>query len=478
MFKNYRVLLSGLLFSIGVGSYAQIGVNTSNPQATLDVTASSSSSPSNSDGLLVPRIDAFPASNPTSSQNGMMVYLTTTDGDNDPGFYYWDNDNTTWTTLGSGGSGASTTGWALTGNSGTDSSTDFIGTTDAENLTIRTNNVQRVSFANDRSRINFLNNGNSVFIGALAGNNDDLSTNNNTFVGNSSGQENTSGEGNAAFGYQSLQNNTNGNGNLAFGTQSLNANTTGSNNVALGNQSSQNVTGSTNVSIGYQSFQNGSGSDNIAIGNGALQTSNDVSGNIALGLNAGNLLTGTLGDNMLYIQQASTSLSPGATRPLILGDFDTGNVGISVQVADATPLTHTLTVGGDFYASGNIETDGDVITDTDTYPDYVFESFYEGESAILPSYKFQSLKEVEGFIQENGHLPGVKSYDEVKNENFRIKLGSTSITNLEKIEEAFLYIIQLNHQVEAQEKELEERDAKIDELENRIKRLEKLFSEK
>ena len=36
--------------------------------------------PSNSDGLLIPRISAFPSTDPTASQNGMIVYLTTTVG--------------------------------------------------------------------------------------------------------------------------------------------------------------------------------------------------------------------------------------------------------------------------------------------------------------------------------------------------------------------------------------------------------------
>ncbi|WP_304038768.1 hypothetical protein [Mesonia mobilis] len=477
MKKRYFLFIL-VLICIHSLAHAQVGVNTTDPQAALDVRATNPTSPSNSDGLLIPRIDAFPASDPTAAQNGMMVFLTTADGIFEPGFYYWDNASTTWNIIGNGGDGA-TAFWSLDGNAGTDSATNFIGTIDAEDFMIRTNNEERISFDNDRSRINFLNNGNSIFIGALAGNNDDLSTNNNTFVGNSSGQENTSGEGNAAFGYQSLQNNTSGNGNLAFGTQSLNANTTGSNNVALGNQSSQNVTGSTNVSIGYQSFQNGSGSNNIAIGDGALQTSNGVSGNIAIGLNAGSFSTSTFGDNMLYIQKADGAFATGSRYPLILGDFDTGNVGISVDVGVASPLTHTLTVGGDVYASdGFYSTVANAANDVQAYPDYVFESFYEGKSKILPSYKFKSLSEVEGFIKENGHLPGVKSYAEVKENDFKIELGSTSVANLEKIEEAFLYIIQLNHQVEAQEKELEERDAKIEELENRIKRLEKLFSEK
>ena len=71
---------------------AQVGINNTNPKASLDIEASNSVAPTNTDGLLIPRIDTFPAVDPTVVQQGMMVYLTTTSGGNAPGFYYWDNN--------------------------------------------------------------------------------------------------------------------------------------------------------------------------------------------------------------------------------------------------------------------------------------------------------------------------------------------------------------------------------------------------
>lgn len=75
---------------------AQVGINTTAPNAQLEIKASNSATPSNSDGIIIPRVDAFPATNPTAAQQGMMVYLTTTVGTNAPGFYYWDNTTTSW----------------------------------------------------------------------------------------------------------------------------------------------------------------------------------------------------------------------------------------------------------------------------------------------------------------------------------------------------------------------------------------------
>lgn len=83
---------------------SQVGINTSNPNAQLDIRSSNQATPANTDGLLIPKVDAFPAINPTAAQQGMMVYLTTTSSTNLPGFYFWDNPTTSWKTLNNNGS--------------------------------------------------------------------------------------------------------------------------------------------------------------------------------------------------------------------------------------------------------------------------------------------------------------------------------------------------------------------------------------
>ena len=71
--------------------FSQVGINTSSPNAQLDIRSSNQATPSNTDGILIPKIDAFPLTSPGSDQHGMMVYLTTTDLGKLPGFYYWNN---------------------------------------------------------------------------------------------------------------------------------------------------------------------------------------------------------------------------------------------------------------------------------------------------------------------------------------------------------------------------------------------------
>ena len=86
------------------------------------------------------------------------------------------------------------------------------------------------------------------------------------------------------------------------------------------------------------------------------------------------------------------------------------------------------------------------------WPDYVFSK----------EYKLPTLKEVEKYIEEKGHLPNIPSADEVK-ENKGIELGKMNAKLLQKIEELTLYTIQ-------QEKEIQE-------LKNQNKQLKKLTEE-
>jgi hypothetical protein len=81
-------------------AFAQVGIATTNPNAQLDIRSSNQSSPSVTDGLLIPKIDTFPA-NPGSDQQGMLIYLTTTSGSKSPGFYYWDFPTLSWTGMSS-----------------------------------------------------------------------------------------------------------------------------------------------------------------------------------------------------------------------------------------------------------------------------------------------------------------------------------------------------------------------------------------
>jgi hypothetical protein len=83
-----------------------------------------------------------------------MVYNTATAGvppnNVTPGYYYWDGSK--WVRLLV--TGTPSDAWLTTGNSGTSPATNFLGTTDANDLLIKTNNIDRIRIMNDGSTQN------------------------------------------------------------------------------------------------------------------------------------------------------------------------------------------------------------------------------------------------------------------------------------------------------------------------------------
>lgn len=90
------VILAGFTLFSSVNVLAQVGIGTTDPKSSLEIVATNGASPSNTDGLLIPRIDNFPAVDPTIDQDGMLVFLTTATGTYNKGFHYWDNSASDW----------------------------------------------------------------------------------------------------------------------------------------------------------------------------------------------------------------------------------------------------------------------------------------------------------------------------------------------------------------------------------------------
>jgi hypothetical protein len=178
--------------------------------------------------------------------------------------------------------------WHTTGNSGTISGTHFIGTTNAQDLDIRTNNIIRARFT-QKGQIETMNTGNSVFIGEGAGEQDNMTDNNNVFIGYWAGLANTSGHSNVAIGYQALQDNIESSCNTAVGYSSLRQNSTGYNNTAIGqNAMAFNGQGTNNAAVGHCALlYNTTGDFNNAMGSCALRDNtqgnyNNVYGHYAM----------------------------------------------------------------------------------------------------------------------------------------------------------------------------------------------------
>jgi len=111
------------------------------------------------------------------------------------------------------------------------------------------------------------------------------------------------------------------------------------------------------------------------------------------------------------------------------GTFRATAIGIGTDVPSSSS-SYKLNVEGCIYARAVKVTAG-------SFADYVF-----GDD-----YPMRSIPELDAFIKENRHLPGIPTAEEVDNDN-GIELGSFQVSLLEKIEEQALYIISLQRQVD------------------------------
>jgi len=327
-----KLLTFCLLVLFSVQITAQVGINTTSPNATLDVRSSNQAAPSNVDGILIPKIDDFPVINPGADQDAMLVYLTTTSGSNLPGFYYWDNTSAFWLPVGNN------IGWSLTGNSGTIDDTSFLGTTDNVPLNFRVNNevAGRIEsdIATGITALGYQNLANNTGIyNAAFGYNallENTTGQNNTAVGYSSFRSSLSTSENTALGSHSGYHST-GSANSYLGSHSgfgASGESTGSANTAVGNRSLGLIrSGSQNTAIGdFAMFGNTSGNHNTAVGAGALDSNMAGSRNTSVGFFSGRLgaTTFTGNDNVYIGNQSGAGNSQGSNNTLIGSQANVG----------------------------------------------------------------------------------------------------------------------------------------------------------
>ncbi len=302
-----------------------IGIGTRTPDASSLLELKS-----NNKGLLVPRVnlssetDVITINNPATS---LFIYNTNNSLPDGEGHYFW--NGTKWSKFATR-SNLANLSWGTTGNTGTNATTDFIGTVDDKPLVFKTNNIES-------GRIDAQTN--NVFFGRSAGK---LSTGaNNSFFGHQSGSTNTLGVENTAIGSFALESNNTGNTNTAIGLSALRSNITGNFNTAVGSRALfANETGSRNVGIGRHSLQSGTDvTDCIAIGHDALSSLVHGSGLIAIGSgalkNASNVVSGIsktigIGNNVLMDNRGSENIALGdqALNANITGE---ANIGIGVN---------------------------------------------------------------------------------------------------------------------------------------------------
>lgn len=290
MKKKCLLLLLLPLFYYTTLTAQSFAINTdgsaANASALLDVKSTAK-------GILIPRMTKTERNSIAGPATGLMIFQT---GPDSIGFHYYNGSSWSWVSSSTNGGD-----WKLTGNSGTDTANNFIGTTDNMALRFKINNQQAGLISNNNNLIGLgagKSLGTSTGITAMGVGALGLNKNRNGLVafGDSALYNNSTGSPlplqstqNSAFGFKALLNNTTGGANTGSGYQSLYSNTIGSNNSAFGaNALSFNTTGTQNTATGsYALYRNITGTDNNAIGFHALVNSTAGSFNIAIG-------TGTL----------------------------------------------------------------------------------------------------------------------------------------------------------------------------------------
>jgi len=114
------------------------------------------------------------------------------------------------------------------------------------------------------------------------------------------------------------------------------------------------------------------------------------------------------------------------------------------------------------------------------YADYVFEDYYNGYSEIKSDYKFRKLAEVDAYIKENKHLPGITPISELvkTNRGYSFNMSELSIQLLEKTEELYLHVIEQDKELEIKNNEIQQLKAESQGMNARLEKLEKLMSDK
>ena len=254
------------------------------------------------------------------------------------------------------------------------------------------------------NRLEFLNTTYSVHIGNLAGAASTAAANENTFVGQEAGRQNTSGTSNTFVGALSGNVNTTGTGNTFVGGESGSANTIGNGNTFYGNRTGwSNVSGSQNTFLGndagafntasYNTFfgsqsgrANTSGSGNVFMGFSTGRTNTTGGGNIFIGAYAGDVNTNGQ-DNIFLGGQAGTTNSTGNANIFIGGLAGQSNVSgirnvyIGSQAGSATTGSGNIFIG---YQAGYLETGSDrlYLDNSNTVTPLVFGNFATNSATI------------------------------------------------------------------------------------------------
>lgn len=149
--KSLLIIIPNLPLGNMICKGQNVGINTTgasaDASAILDI--STTGFPANDQkGLLIPRVELVQKSNPSpvaAPANSLLIYNTITINDVYPGYYYW--NGVQWVRL-IQDDDLNGLAWLITGNSGTNPASHFLGTTDNTDFVLRTNNLERMRVTN------------------------------------------------------------------------------------------------------------------------------------------------------------------------------------------------------------------------------------------------------------------------------------------------------------------------------------------
>ncbi|WP_162800987.1 hypothetical protein [Chryseobacterium sp. KLBC 52] len=165
-------------------------------------------------------------------------------------------------------------------------------------------------------------------------------------------------------------------------------------------------------------------------------------------------------------KSSSLSLGTSSTHVPTGIDFSTtpagdalGQVRMLISPAGNITAINNLAIGYTIEPTFGLEklnVNGSIKTATATYPDYVFDQYFNGTSSINSNYKFANIYDTERFIMQNKHLPGVTSIKELEktDEGYSFDITKLSTQTLEKVEELYLHVIQQQKQIDMQKKQI------------------------
>lgn len=344
------------------------------------------------------------------------------------------------------------------------------------------------------------------FFGNAAGRNN-TSGIRNTFMGIDSGFSNTTGSNNSFYGIYSGEDVTSGSLNLCLGYKSGDNLQTGGNNVFIGRVGVADpaisntiilatgggthrlhIDSAGNAGLGLPNNPGSLGnrlvirkeSNNNLTGNSGLSFVNLTSAyNVAPTLKASKFLTvdntgkvvlmnmetippGTDVDTSIYLNDGSLENTTNNVRTVEMLENDLyfkspdstnyGRIYIGKHFTNSSyPIIDGLNEEYKLFVETGILTERIKVAlrDANEWSDYVF----------ADDYALKPLSEVEAFVKENKHLPGIASAKEL--EKTGIDLGQMQAKQMEKIEELTLYAIEQNKMLEKQSKEIEELKAQM-----------------